>query len=65
MFIFAVNIVLIFWNPRVVSFRGDPITALDVAGLVLGILFVIIFVVSSIKDAIELDRLDRAKWKDQ
>ena len=65
MFIFAINIVLIFWNPRVISFRGDPITALDLAGLVLGILFVVIFVTSSIKDAIELDRLDRAKWKDQ
>ncbi|KPL20024.1 MAG: hypothetical protein AMJ92_00865 [candidate division Zixibacteria bacterium SM23_81] len=65
MFIFAINIVLIFWNPRVVSFRGAPITALDLAGLALGVLFVIIFVISSIRDAIKLDRLDRVRWEDK
>lgn len=63
-FIFAINVVLIFWNPVVARYGGDPITALDVGGLILGVTFVIIFVISSIKDAIRLDRLDRAKWKE-
>jgi archaetidylinositol phosphate synthase len=63
MFIFAVNVVLIFWNPPVTYYGGDPITALDVAGLALAMVFVIIFVISSIKDAIKLDKIDRAKWK--
>ncbi|MFC1683272.1 CDP-alcohol phosphatidyltransferase family protein [Candidatus Zixiibacteriota bacterium] len=63
--IFIVNIALIFWNPRVTRYGGDPITALDLFGLALAIVFVIIFAVSSIKDAIELDKLDRAGWKDQ
>ena len=60
-FIFAVNIVLVFWNPRVAQYGGDPITALDVCGLALTAIFVIIFVVSSIKEAIKLDRQDRVK----
>jgi archaetidylinositol phosphate synthase len=65
MFIFFANIVLIFWNPIVAHHGGDPITALDVAGLSLGVLFVTIFIVSSIQDAIKLDKLDRAKWQDK
>jgi phosphatidylglycerophosphate synthase len=64
MFIFAANIVLIFWNPMVTYYGGDPITALDLGGLCLGALFVFIFIISSIRDAIKLDRLDRAKWRD-
>jgi len=62
-FIFAINVVLIFWNPVVAHFRGLPITALDVGGMAVGTAFVIIFVVSAIGDAIKLDRQDRVKWK--
>jgi archaetidylinositol phosphate synthase len=62
-FIFAVNIILIYWNPQVATCGGDPVTALDVGGLALAAVFIIIFVVSSIRNSIELDRLDRAKWE--
>jgi len=55
--------VLIFWNPVVTSYGSDPITAVDIAGLALASVFVIIFIVSSIRDAVKLDKLDRAKWK--
>jgi archaetidylinositol phosphate synthase len=65
MFLIMVNIVLIFWNPRVARYGGDPLTVLDVAGLALAIIFVMIFVGSSIRDGIKLDRLDRAQWKDE
>lgn len=62
-FIFAINVVLIFWNPVVAHFRGLPITALDVGGMAVGTAFVIIFVVAAIGDAIKLDQQDRVKWK--
>jgi phosphatidylglycerophosphate synthase len=64
MFIFAANIVLIFWNPVVTRYGNDPLTAVDIAGLILASVFVVIFIVSSIRDAVKLDKIDRAKWKD-
>lgn len=63
-FIFIMNIILMFWNPTVGAYGGDPVTAMDVGGLALGVLFLVIFIVSSIKDAIALDRLDRARWRE-
>jgi phosphatidylglycerophosphate synthase len=63
--IFLVNIVLIFWNPVVFRFRGDPVTVVDLGGLTLAVIFIVIFVVSSIRDAVKLDKIDRAKWKDK
>lgn len=65
MFIFVINVILIFWNPLVANFRGSVITALDVGGITLAIAFIVIFVVSAIKDAMRLDRQDRAKWKER
>ncbi len=61
MLLFAVNIVLIFWNPVVTHLRGAPLRALDIGGLAVAAGFIVIFVVSSIKDAIKLDRLDRKR----
>ena len=64
-FIFSANIVLIFWNPTVTYYGGDPVTVLDLAGLSLAAVFMTIFIVSSIRDAIKLDKLDRANWQDR
>ncbi len=62
-FIFIVNIVLIFWNPMITSVRNSPVRALDAGGIAVACIFIIIFIVSAIRDAIRLDRLDRAKHK--
>lgn len=63
-FICAVNIVLVFWNPMVAEVLGVPMTALDVGGVVVAILLIGNTIVCSIRSAIKLDRQDRAKWKE-
>jgi phosphatidylglycerophosphate synthase len=60
--VFIVNIIIIFWNPVVYHVYGDPLRALDVAGIAAGIIFLAIFAVCSIRDAVSLDKLDRARW---
>ena len=59
--LFIVNIIVPFWNPVVCSVYGDPIRALDIAGIAAGIVFMVVFTVCSIRDAKELDRLERAE----
>jgi len=58
---FIVNIIVPFWNPKLCFVYGVPVRALDVAGVAVGTIFLLIFTVCSIRDARELDRLDRAQ----
>ena len=58
-----VNTILIFWNPTVLVLNNQPWKVVDVVGAILAGVFVIVFVIVGIKDAIRLDRLDRAKWE--
>lgn len=60
-FIFLANLVLMFWNPQVGTLFNVTLTAVDLTGLLLTVIFVTLFVILAIKDAIKLDRLDRAK----
>jgi len=55
------NFILIFWNP--VLYRdGDNIrTLLDLVGFIIACIFITIFIVVGIREAIKLDRLDRAR----
>ena len=63
-FIFFANLVLMFWNPVVGKIFNVSLAAVDLAGLVLTVIFISLFIILGIKDAIKLDRLDRAKIKD-
>lgn len=58
-----VNTILIFWNPVVITIADKPWTVLDLAAVIIAVIFVITFIVVSIIDALKLDRIDRAKWK--
>jgi len=58
-----VNTILIFWNPTVLVLNNQPWKIVDVIGAILAGVFVIVFVIVGIKDAIRLDRLDRAEWE--
>lgn len=62
-FIFLANLVLMFWNPAVGEIFNVSLTVVDLAGLVITIIFISLFIILAIKDAIKLDRLDRSKSK--
>ncbi|MFQ6673717.1 MAG: CDP-alcohol phosphatidyltransferase family protein, partial [Fidelibacterota bacterium] len=49
------NTTMIFWNPVVGSYRGGIFTAVDLGGVVLGIILLLIFAGVAIRDAKELD----------
>jgi len=55
------NVVVMFWNPTVLSVRGTGLTLLDGIAIGVGVLLVGVFLVQSIRGAIELDRLDRSR----
>jgi len=55
------NTLLIFWNPVLLHFKGISLTFIDLAGLFFSFGFLVVFIVSSVLDAIKLDRLDRAE----
>lgn len=57
--IVIVNCILIFWNPVFLTFRNIQLTVVDVIGAVIATIFMIIFIIASIKTAIILDKLDR------
>lgn len=59
MVLFAVNIVVPFWNPVVHVVLGCPFRAFDLAGMAVVAILLTIFTVCSVRDAKELDRLDR------
>ncbi len=50
------------WNPVLVRLGKTAFTLGDVIAFTVSAAFLVIFAVSSIKKAIELDKLDRAKW---
>src|SRR4030066_461443 len=62
-FIFLANLVLMFWNPVVGETFNVSLTVVDLAGLVLTVIFISLFFILGIKDAIKLARLDRRKSK--
>ncbi len=53
------NMVVLFWNPVLLTFNDVSLTFLDVCALGIGVVLIIVFLVQSIRGAIELDRLDR------
>ncbi len=59
--IIIVNTVLFFWSGDVLLFRGNYLTIMDLGGLLFSVAFMAIFLVMSIKTALNLDKLDRAK----
>jgi hypothetical protein len=50
------------WNPVLVRLGKTAFTLGDAIAFTVSVAFLVIFAVSSIKKAIELDKLDRAKW---
>lgn len=61
-FLFTVNIVVLFWNPVVFYYKGSPAKALDLLAIFVGLVLLAVFSVSSMRDALRLDRMDRAGW---
>jgi len=61
----AVTTLGAFWNPRVVQAFGVGFRLADVLVLAVGIGLVILFMISSIRTALRLDRLDRANWTEK
>jgi branched-subunit amino acid permease len=47
----------------VLVLNNQPWKVVDVVGAILAGVFIIVFIIVGIKDAIKLDRLDRAKWE--
>jgi phosphatidylglycerophosphate synthase len=50
------------WNPVLVRLGKTAFTLGDAIAFTVSAAFLVIFAVSSIKKAVELDKLDRAKW---
>lgn len=50
-FIFLANLVLMFWNPAVGEIFNVSLTVVDLAGLVITIIFISLFIILAIKDA--------------
>jgi archaetidylinositol phosphate synthase len=61
----AVTTLGAFWNPLVLPAFGVDFRVADVLVLSVGVGLVMIFIVSSIRTALRLDRLDRAKWTEK
>lgn len=49
------NSIAVLWNPLIGTFQGFNITVMDIACLLLSLIFILIFFVVSIKDAIKLN----------
>lgn len=54
--------VFAFWNPALFHINKTIFRAADLIAITIAIIFVLIFIVSSIAKAIQLDKADRAKW---
>ncbi len=54
--------VVAFWNPALFHINKTIFRAADIIALAIAIIFMLIFVVSSIQKAVQLDKADRAKW---
>jgi archaetidylinositol phosphate synthase len=61
----AVTTLGAFWNPLVLPAFGVDFRLADVLVLAVGVGLVILFMVSSLRTALRLDRLDRAKWTEK
>jgi len=61
----AVTTLGAFWNPLFLPAFGIDFRLADVLVLSVGIGLVLIFIVSSVRTALRLDRLDRAKWTEK
>lgn len=59
--IILTNTILFFWDGKVLEFRGGYLTLMDLGGLLFILVFIGIFAAMSIKTALYLDKLDRAK----
>jgi archaetidylinositol phosphate synthase len=57
----VLNCILIFWNPVIYRNGLQVRTFLDAAGFIVACIFILIFIVVGIRDAVKLDRLDRAQ----
>lgn len=55
----GLNMVVMFWNPELLTIGETALTFLDLCALGIGGLLMVVFMVQSIRGAIELDRLDR------
>jgi archaetidylinositol phosphate synthase len=51
-----------FWNPVLIRVFGKGFTVADILTLAAGTGLVVVFIVLSLRTAVRLDRLDRAKW---
>jgi len=58
----AISTVFAFWNPRILTLKQTIFHFADTIFGGVAVVLVVIFVVSSIKKAIQLDREDRARW---
>lgn len=58
------NTIFFFWSGRVLQFRGEYLTIMDLGGLLFSVAFMAIFVVMSLKTAFYLDKLDRVTKKE-
>lgn len=59
--IILTNTILFFWDGKVLRFRGEYLTLMDLGGLLFILVFIGIFIAMSIKTALYLDKLDRAR----
>lgn len=57
------NFILIFWNPIVIQYHQTYLTVFDLFGIILTFIFIITFIITSIKNAVKLDRMDRGEEK--
>ncbi len=60
MALFTLNVVVPFWNPRLLTILGSPLHVFDFVGLGVSAIFLAVFTVCSVRDAKELDARDRA-----
>lgn len=51
-----------FWNPALFHINKTIFRAADIIALAIAVIFMLIFIVSSINKAVQLDKADRAKW---
>jgi hypothetical protein len=54
--------VFAFWNPVLFHIESTKFRIGDIIALTVALGFVLIFIVSSLKKAVQLDKADRAKW---
>jgi archaetidylinositol phosphate synthase len=56
-----INTMVIFWNPVILSFSGEPYRAMDVAGAALAMMLFLMFLTKSISGARQLNAIDTGR----